>query len=117
MLIYDGDCSFCKYWVRRWQQHTQGKVQYIPFQEVPDGFHGISRKQFQRSVWLINSYGRPMHGAEAVAVLLQLSGHSTWNWLYHRVPLASTVAELGYRIVADHRDLFYKLTKLFLKEA
>lgn len=116
MLVYDGDCSFCKYWVERWRRKTAGKVQYVPFQELPDGFRGTTHVQFRKSVYLFTVYGQRLHGAEAVAALLHLSGHSTWNGLYHRLPLASTVAEAGYRLVADNRDFFYKLTKLFFRD-
>ncbi|MDX5482508.1 MAG: DUF393 domain-containing protein [Hymenobacteraceae bacterium] len=115
ILVYDGDCSFCKYWVNRWRSKTGNRITYVPFQEVPNPFHGISHDRFRKSVYLITSYGQPLHGAEAVSVLLKLSGYSTWNWLYHSVPLAGTVAEAGYRLVADHRDFFYKLTKLVFK--
>ncbi|CAM3569654.1 DUF393 domain-containing protein [Pontibacter korlensis] len=116
-IVYDGDCSFCKYWISRWRRRTGNQVEYVPYQKVPDGFHGITHAQFKRSVYLITQYGQRLHGAEAVAALLQISGYSsTWNWIYHRVPLASTIAELGYRIVADNRDVFYKLTKLALKD-
>ncbi|WP_266203932.1 thiol-disulfide oxidoreductase DCC family protein [Pontibacter kalidii] len=116
VLVYDGDCSFCKFWVNRWRRKTGARVTYVPYQEVPDGFHGISHAQFRRSVYLITTYGQPLHGARAVAALLQLSGHSTWHWLYHRVPLAGTVAEAGYRLVADNRDFFYKLTRLVIRK-
>ncbi|WP_276497683.1 thiol-disulfide oxidoreductase DCC family protein [Pontibacter litorisediminis] len=116
LLVYDGDCSFCKYWVSRWRRNTGNKVKYVPYQEVPDGFRGTSHAQFRRSVYLFTTYGRRLHGAEAVAALLQLSGYSTWNWLYHRLPLAGTIAEAGYRTVADNRDFFFKLTKLFFRD-
>ncbi|ARS37328.1 thiol-disulfide oxidoreductase DCC family protein [Pontibacter actiniarum] len=115
VLVYDGDCSFCKYWVHRWQHRTQGRVQYVPFQEVPDRFYGISHTQFRQSVYLITRYGQRLHGAEAVAVLLQLSGYGTWSGLYYRLPFVSTVAEAGYRLVANHRDFFFKLTQLFFR--
>ncbi|MCX2738410.1 thiol-disulfide oxidoreductase DCC family protein [Pontibacter anaerobius] len=117
VLVYDGDCSFCKYWVNRWRRRTGDKIAYVPYQEVPDGFHGITHAQFSKSVYLFTRYGQRLHGAEAVAALLHLSGYSVWSWLYHRLPLASTVAEAGYRLVADHRDFFYKLTKLIFRGA
>lgn len=114
-VVYDGDCSFCKFWIGRWQRLTQDRVTYVPFQEVPEEFCGISRKQFKKSVYLITKYGQRLRGAEAVAVLLKISGHSgTWNWLYHHLPLAGRIAERSYRLVADNRNTFYKLTKLLL---
>ncbi|WP_242920913.1 thiol-disulfide oxidoreductase DCC family protein [Pontibacter liquoris] len=117
MLIYDGDCSFCKYWVRRWQHRTKDKVQYVPFQSVPDGFHDISREQFRRSVWLITADGRKLHAAAAVFELLAMGGQHGWNRAYYQVPLANRLFEFAYRVVANNRDLFYKLTKLFFRDA
>lgn len=116
-IVYDGDCSFCKYWVSRWRSISHNKVLYVPYQEVPDGFYGIRHEQFKKSVYLITVYGQPVHGAAAVAALLQLSGDSTWSWLYHRIPFAGKLAETGYRTVANHRDLFYKLTRLLFRDA
>lgn len=116
MLVYDGDCSFCKYWVNRWRRKTGNKVKYTPFQELPEEFRGTTHAQFRKSVYLFTKYGQRLHGAEAVAALLHLSGHSTWNWLYHRLPLAGKVAEGGYRLVADNRDFFFKLTKLVFRD-
>lgn len=115
VLVYDGNCSFCRYWVDRWKAKTGNKIKYVPFQAVPDSFYGVTHAEFSKSVYLITQYGQRLHGAKAVAVLLQLSGFSTWSWLYHRVPLASFAAEAGYRLVADHRDLFYRITKLVFK--
>ncbi|TPE44890.1 thiol-disulfide oxidoreductase DCC family protein [Pontibacter mangrovi] len=117
ILVYDGACSFCKYWVNKWRHRTGSRITYVPFQEVPDPFHGVSRAQFQKSVYLITPYEQRLHGAEAVAALLQLSGFSVWHWIYQRVPLAGSLAEVGYRIVANNRDAFYKLTKLVFKDA
>ncbi|PRY10673.1 putative DCC family thiol-disulfide oxidoreductase YuxK [Pontibacter ummariensis] len=117
ILVYDGDCSFCKYWVRRWQRKTGDRVSYVPFQEVPEGFHEISELQFKRSVWLIMEDGRKLHSAAAAFELLAIGGFRAGRWLYYRVPFASKVFELAYRVVADNRDLFYKLTKLFFRDA
>ena len=34
LLIYDGDCGFCKYLVRYWQKLTGDRVAYAPYQET-----------------------------------------------------------------------------------
>jgi hypothetical protein len=33
-LIFDGDCGFCGYWARYWQQLTGDSVDYRPYQQV-----------------------------------------------------------------------------------
>ena len=34
LLVYDGDCGFCKLWIRRWQRTTGARVDYLPFQDA-----------------------------------------------------------------------------------
>ena len=33
LMIFDGDCRFCAFWIRRWQRATGEAVEYIPFQD------------------------------------------------------------------------------------
>ena len=41
LLIYDGECSFCRFWVDDWKDLTGDRVAYAPFQEVADQFPEI----------------------------------------------------------------------------
>ena len=34
LLIWDGDCDFCRKWVDRWRHVTRDRVDYAPYQEV-----------------------------------------------------------------------------------
>jgi len=115
LLVYDGDCSFCKFWVNRWQRRTGDRVDYVPYQHLPDSFQGVHHAQFRRSVYLFTRQAVPLHGAAAAVRLLRMGGIGIWHWLYYRVPLAGRIFELGYRMVANNRDFFYKLTKLFFR--
>lgn len=112
ILVYDGDCAFCKYWVNRWKRKTEDEVCFVPFQQVPRVYFGIQRDQFQKSVYLITHYRR-LHGAEAVFELLAIGGNNTWIQLYHGFPLAERAFEAGYRFVAENRGFFYKILKIF----
>lgn len=117
MLIYDGDCSFCKYWIGRWHAKTGDKIQYKPYQEVPEGYFGITRKEFQCGVQFISPQGQHYRNARAVFEVLAIGGSSAWRWLYHRIPPAGRLFEFKYRTIANHRDFFFKLTKLFFRDA
>jgi predicted DCC family thiol-disulfide oxidoreductase YuxK len=33
LLIFDGDCNFCRIWIQRWRQTTQERVDYVTFQD------------------------------------------------------------------------------------
>jgi len=34
VLVFDGDCGFCRFWIERWRGATGGKVDYEPYQKV-----------------------------------------------------------------------------------
>jgi predicted DCC family thiol-disulfide oxidoreductase YuxK len=90
-------------------------VDYRPYQETPEGFFGISKRAFQRGVQYISPQGVHYSNARAVFEVLAIGGSSSWRWLYHRVPLAGKLFELQYRLIANNRDFFFKLTKLFFR--
>ena len=115
-MVYDGNCGFCRYWVSRWQRNTINEVTYIPYQQIPKLYNGITRRQFSKSVYLITKYRR-LRGAAAVFEVLALGGNNFWNSVYYNVVLADVVFEAGYQFIAANRNFFFKLTKLFYKEA
>src|SRR3954462_10744316 len=66
LLIYDGDCHFCRRWIERWRELTRGTVEYEPFQELADRFPEIPRQNFEQAVHFIDTDGSVYRGAEAV---------------------------------------------------
>ena len=38
LLVFDGDCGFCRWWIARWRQTTGDQVEYRPWAEVADRF-------------------------------------------------------------------------------
>lgn len=104
LLIYDGDCAFCRRWIARWRRWTGARVTYAPWQEVASEFPEIPEDRFRRSVVLIEPGGRVTDAAEAVARSLAVRG---WGrpllWIYRHVPGAGAIAEAVYRRVANRR--------------
>ena len=49
LLVYDGDCGFCTYWVRYWQQLTGDRVAYAPYQETAAQYPEIPVTAFQNA--------------------------------------------------------------------
>ena len=43
LLIWDGDCHFCRLWVERWRVITGGAVDDATFQEIAERFPELSR--------------------------------------------------------------------------
>ena len=71
LLVYDGDCGFCKLWVARWRQETNEAVDYQPLRETAARFPEVPREEFQRAVKVIEPDGRPSRLASALANLLR----------------------------------------------
>ena len=110
VLIYDGDCSFCRRWIARLRLVTGDRVDTRAFQEVAQKFPDISREQFQASVQLVQPDGSVHDGAEAVfQALASNPKHGWFLWMYRRVPGAAPVTEFLYRLVARNRRVLGRL--------
>ena len=113
LLVFDGDCSFCRFWVDAWKSLTEDRVAYAPFQEVADQFPEIPLENFRSSVQLVMPGGEVFAGAEAVFRTLAYAPGKKWMlWLYERAPNVAPISEACYRIVAAHRSFFWKPTRL-----
>jgi predicted DCC family thiol-disulfide oxidoreductase YuxK len=112
LLVFDGDCGFCRVWIRRFQERTGDRVDYAPSQEVGDRFPEIPARDFARSVQLIDVDGKVYAGAEAVfRTLAAAPGGGAWLRAYGSVPGFAPVTEWAYHLVAGHRVLFSRLTR------
>ena len=72
LLIFDGDCSFCRVWVDTGSRSPQIELLYAPYQEVGDCFPDIPRQQLKAAVQLVLPDGKLFGGAHAVFRLLAL---------------------------------------------
>lgn len=113
MVLYDGDCNFCKLWVARWQQATAGRVDFLPLQEpsVSFRFPELTRLALEQSVHLVEPDGSVYNGAEAV--LRALSQDTRQHWLlewYQDFPLFARASEWTYDWIARHRAFLSRLT-------
>lgn len=115
LLIFDGDCNFCRRWVARWKIQSRGAVEFAPYQERARDFPQIPPQKFQEAVYLIEPSGRVTRGAEAV--FETLSGFSyagkCLRLLYRFLPGFAWISEFLYSGVAANRKFFSKLTQLF----
>src|SRR5881398_3384952 len=113
LMIWDGDCYFCKRWVERWREITAGKVDYAPYQEAASRFPEIPVKQFMRAVAFIDSDGRTFFAAEAVYRSLRYRSSRKWlAWSYDHIPGFAGISETAYRFIARHRSLGSTFTRL-----
>jgi predicted DCC family thiol-disulfide oxidoreductase YuxK len=113
LLIWDGDCHFCRLWIERWREVTAGKVDYRASQEVADRFPEIPAEEFDRSVVLIKPDGTALFAAEAVYCSLGYQHSRRWlAWSYDHVPGFAALSETGYGLIARHRKLASAVTRL-----
>jgi len=115
LLVYDGDCGFCKLWVNRWRCATGDSIDYLPSQDpqIAERFPEIPREAFETSVQLIESDGAVYSGSEAV--FRSLSHHPHFRWpldVYEVFPPFATITEWAYKLVARHRSFFSFVTKV-----
>src|SRR6266481_7798306 len=110
LLIYDGDCGFCIYWLRYWQRLTGDRVAYGAYQEVAAQHPEIPVAEFQRAVQYIAPDGKIASGAEAALLTLSHGDKGFWLGLYRHVPGFAAIAEGMYALVASHRAELYRPT-------
>lgn len=111
VLVFDGECGFCRLWIERWRAATGNAVDYAPYQTAAVRHPEVPRESFAEAVHLFEP-GRVSRGAEAVLrALSHAPGLSRLPTLY-AVPGVAPVAEAAYRFVARRRPFFSRLTRL-----
>jgi predicted DCC family thiol-disulfide oxidoreductase YuxK len=113
MMVYDGDCGFCRYWLVKWKKLSRDHYEYQPFQSVAENFKDIPFRSFQKEVHLIFSDGTVLKGA-AVAFYPYYQFRSAaflYDW-YQKSKIFKRISDLAYQWVARNRDLSFRLSKL-----
>jgi predicted DCC family thiol-disulfide oxidoreductase YuxK len=113
LLVWDGECDFCRLWIARWRVITGSEVDYAPYQEVADRFPEIPRDEFKRAIAFIQPDGATFFAAEAVYCSLRYRSSKKWlAWAYRHVPGFAAVSELAYKFLARHRKFASAVTSL-----
>jgi predicted DCC family thiol-disulfide oxidoreductase YuxK len=116
VMIWDGDCSFCRRWIRRWRRWTAGMIDDEPYQQAAGRFARIPPGDFVRAVHLVEPDGRTTRGAEAALRSLEIAGRAGWLIrAYRRIPLFARTCELAYRFVARHRAGFDRMERALVR--
>ena len=113
LLIWDGECHFCKLWIERWREITAGKVDYATYEQAAHQFPEISVEQFKRAMAFIELDGEAFFAAEAVYRSLGYRSSRRWlAWSYDHVPGFAAISETAYKFIARHRGLGSTFTRL-----
>ncbi|HKP92959.1 MAG TPA: lipase maturation factor family protein [Chthoniobacterales bacterium] len=106
LLLFDGDCRFCRRWIERWRAMTRGAIDYAPYQEAGSRFPEIPPENFAEAIHFVDSDGRVYRGAEAVFRSLGNSAAGRLLvWFYERVPGFAPVTETAYGVIARNRQV------------
>src|SRR5437879_7787250 len=113
LMIWDGDCHFCKRWIERWREITAGNVDYATYQEAAARFPEIPVEQFKRAVAFIEPDGEAFFAAEAVYRSLRYRSSRKWlAWSYDHVPGFAAISETAYKFIAHNRSPGSTVTRL-----
>src|SRR5258708_2659555 len=113
LMIWDGECHFCRRWIERWREITDGAIDYAIFQESSERFPEIPHEQFERSVILVESDGAVYSGAEAVFRSLRCRSSKTWlAWSYEPVPASAGASKSFYKLISLNRRFASAVTRL-----
>ena len=107
MLIYDGDCGFCRRSLG-WARRLGGRFEAVPAGSVDPVALGLTRQQLTEAAWFVDDDGRLHRGHEAIARVL-----TTSRWWPVRLAgrlvgsrVLAPLASRAYAWVADHRGRF-----------
>lgn len=102
ILIYDGDCAFCKNSLNWAINNLKNMPRYAAFQKLDLAEHHLSLAEAREQVWLIDGNAR-LGGHKAVAWLFLNQKSPFWRALGLILKLFSPISALTYRWVAKNR--------------
>ncbi len=112
ILVWDGNCGFCKYWVTRWQSFTGDKIFYEPYQEVARYMPDIDEIHFKQASRLIETDGQIFSGP--ASAYRTFTYGSKWAFLfrwYSKYKWFQKLSDSLYNWVARNRSSLFKITK------
>jgi lipase maturation factor 1 len=113
VMVFDGDCGFCRFWIERWKRRLGAGADFLPFQEAAPRFPEIPIEAFRRAVHLVLPDGTVSSGAEAVFRTLALGPRGGWGLrAYRLVPGLAALTEAIYAWIAGHRNFAAAATTL-----
>ena len=106
VVVYDGECSFCRRQIARIQRSDRAnQFEYVARQAVglEQRFPRLAEGDFNTGMRLIDPEGRIHVGADAVyEIARRLPAWRRLAWVY-RLPIAHRLVRLVYKWIAAHR--------------
>ncbi|MFP2912955.1 lipase maturation factor family protein, partial [Pyxidicoccus sp. 3LFB2] len=105
LVLFDGDCGFCRRWVARWQLSTRGHVRFEAGRWWHRWLLGIRKADMRKAMQLVEPSGRVSQGAEAVFRMLAWSPRASTRMASKvgLLPGVLHVAKGAYALIARNR--------------
>ncbi len=115
IMVWDGECGFCKYWVTVWHKNTEDRLQYEKYQDVHERFRSIPLKEFKKASRMIETDGQVFSGPDSAyrSFMYFRSPIKYPHRWYHKYKFFKSLSDHTYNWIAKHRPFMFKLTKLF----
>ncbi|MAN59945.1 MAG: thiol-disulfide oxidoreductase [Flavobacteriaceae bacterium] len=115
VLVWDGECGFCRYWVTRWQHLTKGRIQFEIYQDVASQFPDIPLKEFKKASRLIEPDGKVYSGPDSAYRSYTYAGQRfPWHRWYVTYRWFQKLSDHAYNHIAKNRTFYFKVTKVLL---
>lgn len=102
LLIYDGDCAFCKNSLLWAINHLKAMPRYVAYQKIDSSEYHLSTRDVESQVWLISGTHQ-LGGHRAVAWLFLNQKSLFWRSLGALIKVFSPISALIYRWIAANR--------------
>tara|TARA_R100001369_G_scaffold92896_1_gene141012 strand:- start:22364 stop:22828 length:465 start_codon:yes stop_codon:yes gene_type:complete len=110
ILIWDGECKFCKWWKTRWELKTSEFVEFKPYQKVAKEFPDIPIDEFKKASRLIDEKGNIYSGPDSAYKIKEYTGDSKWHLWYINYTWFKSLSNSAYNHIAKNRNFYYKAT-------
>lgn len=114
VMVWDGNCGFCNYWITRWKSKTGDRIHYKTFQEVSKNYPDIPLKEFKKASRLIEMDGQIYSGPNSAyrSFLYFNKPNEKWHWWYSESGWFTYLSDHTYNFIAKHRSIMFTLTKI-----
>lgn len=117
LLIFDGECGFCRRSAARFLEMTQGRVEARSSQSLDLEALGVDPASVKRAVVFVAPEGAPTEGSEAIfRALMHAPGRRVrFGARMGLLPGVLPISQVGYRWVARNRGLAVRFERAFLR--
>jgi predicted DCC family thiol-disulfide oxidoreductase YuxK len=112
VLIWDGECEFCAFWVIFWQDKLGSSIEYKTFQTAAQDFPDINKRAFLVASHFIETDGGVYKGARsAYRSLYHVNRFKFLDRLYQQQEWFRKMSDMVYRLISHNRSSFFRITK------